>query len=204
MFEEVLRPEAKKLLVRLTPANFPLKTYLGGGTAIALHLGHRRSADLDFFTPTEFAEAQWEQKLKKQLGFELIQRDWQTLVGAASGVKISLLGYHYPEIGKRERVYQTSVASLTDLAAMKLETVIGRGTKRDFFDIYFLAQKFSLPKLFGFYQGKFQNLKQREIMIKKALVFFEEADRDEMPDLLVPVAWQEVKRWMVDEVKKLS
>lgn len=203
MFEKILTPKTKTLLKRLGPEDLPKGTYLGGGTAIALHLGHRHSVDLDFFTPTEFVETQWGQKLKNELGFKLTQRDWQTLIGTVAGVKISLFGYKYKLIRKPAILYRVSVALLPDLAAMKLETVIGRGTKRDFVDIYFLAQKYGLWKIFEFYQEKYGNLEERELMIKKGLIFFEEADKEEMPAMLIRVGWNEIKRWILQEVRKL-
>ena len=86
---------------------------------------------------------------------------------------------------------------------MKLETIIGRGTKRDLIDIYFLSQKFSLKQLFDFYQKKYGNLEERELMIKKALVFFDEADKDEMPEMLVSVNWEKIKRWFISEVREI-
>lgn len=203
MYEQILLPQTKRLLARITPQNLPTGFYLGGGTAVALHLGHRRSIDLDFFTPTEFVEMQWEEKLKKDLGFKLLKRDWQTLIGYVGEVKISLFTYKYKKIAQSETYYQVPVASLPDLAAMKMETIIGRGTKRDLIDIYFLSQKFTLRKLFAFYQKKYGNLEERELMLKKAMVFFDEADKDEMPDMLAPIDWEEIKRWFLSEVKKL-
>lgn len=203
MFENVLLLQTKKLLETMKTGSLPEDTYLAGGTAIALHLGHRRSQDLDFFTPTEFVEVQWEEKLKREFGFKLLQRDWQTITGVIGKTKFSLFGYKHKLIGPLDKVYATQMASLPDLAAMKLETVIGRGTKRDLIDIYFLAQKFSLSRLFDFYQEKYGNLSERELMIKKALVFFEEAEGDEMPDMLEKVSWQEIKEWLVSQVANL-
>lgn len=204
MLEKILTQKTQVLLQKLRPGNLPKGTYLGGGTAVALHLGHRQSFDLDFFTPTEFIELQWEQRLTKELVFKLAQRDWQTLIGTVDGVKISLFGYKYKLIRKPGIFYSIKVASLPDLAAMKLETVIGHGTKRDFMDIYFSAQKYGLQKLFEFYQEKYGNLEERELMLKKGLVFFEEADKEEIPQMLVKTDWSEVKRWILSEVRKLQ
>lgn len=195
MDKNVLSSQTDQLLKKLKPKNFPKNTYLGGGTAVALHLGHRRSNDLDFFTPSEFIEKQWEQKLKLELDFKLADRDWQTLIGDIKGVKISLFGYKYKLIGEFSKFYTIEIASLPDLSAMKLDTIIGRGTKRDLIDIYFLAQKFGLSELYKFYQKKYGNFYEREIMIKKALVYFEEADPDEMPAMLSEVKWEEVKEY---------
>jgi hypothetical protein len=69
MHEEILLPQIKKVLEKISIKNLPENSFLFGGTALALHLGHRRSVDLDFFTLTEFVETQWEEKLKKELNF---------------------------------------------------------------------------------------------------------------------------------------
>ena len=203
MLDTVLLPETKNLLEKITPEKLPEKTYLGGGTAIALQLGHRRSVDLDFFTPTEFVERQWEEKLKKNFGFKLLKRDWQTLIGYISEVKISLFAYKYKQIAPKKFYGKTSIASLQDLAAMKLDTILGRGTKRDLIDIYFLSQKFTLPLLLTFYQKKYGNLEERELMLKKAFVFFNDAEQDEMPDMLMGIKWKDVKNYFLSETKKL-
>lgn len=204
MFDAVLLPETKKLLEDITPENLPKDSYLAGGTAVALQLGHRRSHDLDFFTPHEFTEKQWEEKLKKELGFKLLKRDWQTLIGYRGQVKISLFGYNYQQIAPKETYGSLSVASLPDLTAMKLDTILGRGTKRDLIDIYFLMQKFSFKKAFSFYQKKYGNLTEREIMLKKALVFFADADKDEMPDMIVKISWDKIKERLLGEVKNFK
>lgn len=195
MDKNVLSSQTNQFLKKLKANNFPKNTYLGGGTAVALHLGHRRSNDLDFFTPTEFVEKQWEQKLKIELDFKLAKRDWQTLIGDIKGVKFSLFGYKYKLIGEFSKIYAVNIASLPDLSAMKLDTVLTRGTKRDLIDIYFLAQKFGLIKLYEYYQKKYSNFEEREIMIKKALVYFEEAEADEMPEMLIALNWEEVKKY---------
>lgn len=202
MFENILSSQTKKFLDRIKPENLPKDTYLAGGTAVALRLGHRRSADLDFFAPYEFVEKAWEEKWQKEFDFRLTQRDWQTLIGFIGKVKISLFYYKYPLIGSLDSLNDVAVASEADLAAMKLDTILGRGTKRDLIDIYFLAKKFSLAKLFEYYQKKYCNLCERELMLKKALIYFDEADKDEMPQMRVPFNWRQVKKWLVEEVRK--
>lgn len=202
MFTNILPGPTKTLFEKLKPSHLPPGTYLGGGTAVALYLGHRRSQDLDFFTPHKFVETQWEQKLEKELGFRAVQRDWQTLIGTIGTTKISLFGYKYKLIGKLAELYNIPVASLPDLACMKLETVIGRGTKRDFIDIYFLAQKYTLPALLKFYQRKYGTLKDKKLMIKKGLIFFDDAEDDEMPDMIIDVDWKAVKKYLVSEVQR--
>lgn len=204
MFENVLSHQTKKLLGQIKSENLPKDTYLAGGTAVALRLGHRRSADLDFFVPYEFVETAWEQKWQKEFDFKLTKRDWQTLIGFVGKVKLSLFYYQHTLIETSDIFLGVPVASEPDLAAMKLDTILGRGTKRDLIDLYFLAKKFSLAKLFEYYQEKYHNLQERELMFKKALTYFDEADKDEMPNMLVPINWRQVKKWLVEEVRKLE
>lgn len=203
MFDNALQDWTKRFLENLKSDNLPYKTYLGGGTAIALQLGHRRSADLDFFTPTKFAEIRWQQELEESFRFKLLQKDEQTLIGTVGKVKLSLLGYRYKLIGETERYKRILLASLPDLAAMKLDTIIARGAKRDFIDVYFLAQKYGLQKLLAYYRQKYGNFQGRELMIEKGLLFFEDADKQYMPDMLVPADWKKIKSWFVDQVKRL-
>lgn len=204
MFTQVLQDWTREFISKLKPQDLPKAAYLGGGTAIALQLGHRRSVDLDFFVPQEFNEDAWQQQLEKNFQFKLVQKDKQTLTGIVKKVKLSLLGYKYKLIEQPKECFNLTMANLPDLAAMKLDTVLVRGAKRDFIDIYFLAQKYGLEELFGFYDKKFGNFREREIMLQKALIYFDAADKEYMPDMLVPADWKEIKNWFVTQIKKHS
>ena len=200
MNSQVLPLPTKTLLDSLASGDFPQDTYLGGGTAIALWLGHRKSRDLDWFTPHEFDESMWQMKWESGHGFKLLSRDWQTLEGYIGGAKMALFHYKYPLTGAFGEYRGLKIAGLEDLAAMKLETIISRSTKRDFVDLYFLAKKFGLDKLFDYYDQKFGLLEERELMLKKALVYFSDAEDDEMPDMVDPLKWDEVKRYFLKSV----
>ena len=197
MRSEVLPEPTRKLLDKFSSENLPAKSYLGGGTAIALWLGHRQSVDLDWFTSQEFDEKMWQMKWETELGFTLRGRDWQTLNGEIESVKTALYFYKYPLIDKTISYNNLKIGGLKDLAAMKMDTVISRGTKRDFIDLYFLTKKFGARQMFEFYDYKYGNLADRELMIRKALVYFREADEDEMPRMLIPVNWEVVKSYFL-------
>lgn len=200
MYLNTVSPLTANLLNKLKPSDLPEKSYLAGGTAIALQLGHRKSNDLDFFTPTKFSEIAWEEKLKEDLKLKTNQRDWQTIAGNIGSVKFSLFYYSNKLIEKLIPWNGVFLASLPDLAAIKLDTVISRGAKRDLIDIYFLVKKYSLPKLFTFYEQKYGNFSDREIMIKKALVYFDDADKDEDPQMLANISWKTIKENLVNFV----
>jgi len=194
---DVLPEPTKRLLEKFRPEDLPSDTYLAGGTAIALWIGHRQSVDLDWFTPHEIDEKMWQMKWETKLGFSLKRRDWQTLIGEIESVKTALFFYKYPLIEKASDYRGLKIAGLKDLAAMKIDTVLSRGTKRDFIDLYFLGKKFGPDKILEYYDGKYGNLKDKELMIRKALVYFKEADGDEMPRMLAPLDWQEIKDYFL-------
>jgi len=197
---EVLPEATATLLGKIQPTDLPEGTYLAGGTAIALWLGHRQSVDLDWFTPARFNEQAWLQKWEELFNFTLTTRDWQTLEGQAEGVKLAIYYYKYPIIGKLGEYNQAKVAGLEDLSAMKLDAVTSRGTKRDFIDLYFLARKYGLNHLFQYYDLKYGAWEERQLLVKKALIYFEEADEDEMPQMLVPIHWDQIKRYFIQAV----
>ncbi len=70
-------------------------------------------------------------------------------------------------------------------------------------DLYFLAQRFTLAKLLEFYQEKYGLLAEREIMLKKGLTYFADADQDEMPEMLAETGWEEIKSWFPQEIRNL-
>lgn len=200
MISEVLAKPTKELLDKFSLHDFPEGSYLGGGTAVALWLGHRQSEDLDWFSPKEFDEKMWQMKWENDWQFTLMSRDWQTLEGQIGEVKTSLYYYKYPMIGKSEKFGEVQIAGLEDLSAMKLEAIISRGTKRDFVDLYFLAKKFGLDKMFEYYDLKYGLFKDRELIMKKALIYFDEADTEEMPNMLTHLDWKEVKAYFTKVV----
>lgn len=201
MYTNTILENTHKLLTLFGKESLPSNTYLAGGTAIALQLGHRKSIDLDFFTKNEFNEDQWVQKLEKEYNLKLFSKDWQTIIGNIYDVKFSLFYYKYPLINNLIDFENIKLASLEDLSAMKLDTVISRGTKRDLVDIYFLAQRFGLESLYKFYDQKFGNYEDRELMIKKALVYFDDAENDVDPNMLVDFNWDETKKYFLQNVK---
>lgn len=114
----------------------PPGTYLGGGTALAVHLGHRISRDLDFFFHEQIDLDGLTRSLQSIGGFAVTLRDEQTLNGVFSGTRLQFLS----AIGQR-RLDSTStvagieVAGLGDILAMKLKVIGDRGELRDYFDL---------------------------------------------------------------------
>lgn len=140
MHLNALSKTTKKTLAKLDSSRFFAETdaYLAGGTALALHLGHRYSEDLDFFTLKAFASKSQIQFLSKIGNFKLNQTGWRTILGEFEGTKFSLSYYQYKLIEKPQTILKnTYLASLADIAAMKIAAIADRGTKRHFIDLFF-------------------------------------------------------------------
>ncbi|MBU0566746.1 nucleotidyl transferase AbiEii/AbiGii toxin family protein [bacterium] len=205
MFEETLIKGANDSLAILGRSGILKDAYLAGGTAAALQIGHRISVDFDFFTPKEFAPKKFSTALSKLGSFDEDQADKGTVLGKFKGVSFSLFIYKYPLIFPAIKYLSLNMADIRDIAAMKIDAIATRGAKRDFIDLYFMCQfGYQLEQLLDIYDKKYENLAAKEIHIIKSLVYFEDAESDEMPRMLKEVDWEVVKRYFEAEVKRLG
>ena len=204
MFEQVLPGNTQTSLALLGKSEILKDAYLAGGTACALHLGHRISYDLDFFTGKKFNEKAVARELKKIEKFHLEEIRWQTIFGKISEYKFSLFYYEYPLIAPVKRYKGIKIVDLKDIAAMKIDAVSTRGTKRDFVDLYFICKEnLSLKKAILLYDKKYHNIENMQFHILKSLTYFENAEPEAMPKMLKNISWDQVKKFFVAEAKRL-
>lgn len=172
---------------------------------MALQLGHRISYDLDFFTREVFDENKLLPQLKEISKFHLERTAWRTILGKFSGVKFSLFFYEYPLIDPPKRFGKINVLGISDIAAMKIAAIASRGVKRDFVDMYFICKEgVSLKEAVQLYDRKYKNLATTSLHIMKSLVYFDDADPEEMPKMLKPCEWKAVKKYFETEIKKMN
>jgi len=198
-------PDKTNALIIAFQKDFPsfLKDfYLSGGTALALQIGHRESEDLDFFCEKDFDPKQIESNLKHFGSLEETELDKNTLNTYLTGVKLQFLGYPYRLIKPLINWRGLKISSALDIACTKLQTVGMRGNKKDFFDIYFLLEIFSLENLFKALEEKYPEVKYNITHILKSLVYFEDAETQPMPKMHKEVDWKTVKNKLMDTVKK--
>jgi len=175
---------------------------LGGGTALALQIGHRISYDLDFFTAKEFNAQVFLKKISQTKLYHHERVSQGTILGKLGDIKFSMFYYPYPLLEKTTEFKNINIAAVADIAAMKIAAVSERGTKRDFIDLYFILQKITLNEALSLYDRKYQKLSSNLIHVKKSLVYFEDAEKDPMPMMLVSVSWPEVKNFFKGEARK--
>jgi hypothetical protein len=192
---EVLSRSQTRVLGEIGPYLTGCGFYLAGGTAVALHLGHRRSVDLDWFTaerlPDPLGLAQDLRELP--LPFVAGQVAPGTLHGSARRVRLSLLEYRYRLLGSLCPWQRSAkLASRKDLAAMKIAAVAQRGAKKDFVDLYALGRRsFSLRQMLRWYQKKYAINDVAHVLY--SLAYFDDADAERMPPMLWNVKWPTIK-----------
>jgi hypothetical protein len=203
---EALPPDQQEALRKMGRVVAGYGFYLAGGTAVAVHLGHRQSVDLDWFTEQRLDEPMRLAKELEAQGVDL-QVDSVTrgmLHAEADGVRVSFLEFVYPSLVPPFEwpSFNCHVASLDDLAAMKLLAVAQRGTKKDFLDVYALGMHgLSLTDMLAYYQKKFST---RDIArVTYSLSYFDDADPDPMPTMLADVDWDQVKETIRAWVKSM-
>ena len=187
---DAIPDSVRALLVRLAPHTALADFSLGGGTSLALRFGHRLSVDLDFFTLQEFSP-------------ELIFKDLQlvdaTITGRAinsltadvGGVKLDLLRHSYPSLAPNDKLDGITLVSLPDLAAMKLNALTNRGSKKDFFDFAELLNHLAIGQMLDFFTNKYQAMDVFTVI--RSLAWFEDAELEPDPISLTGLTWSQVK-----------
>jgi hypothetical protein len=202
-----LNPLQKKILQQLEPILMRQHYYLGGGTTIAIYLGHRHSVDLDWFTEEGITDPmRLAQNIRdKGIPFVTGQIERGTLHGTISGVRIRFLEYKYPLL-KPLIIWQKAacqLATLEDLACMKLSALTQRGSKKDFVDIYALGLRyFSLRDMLRLYQKKFSVEDMGHVLY--GLSYFDDADKERLPKMFWDTDWRTIKKTIQGWVKEVA
>jgi predicted nucleotidyltransferase component of viral defense system len=175
---------------------------LAGGTALALRIGHRISVDLDFFGDKNFSTEEILDLMAGEKPISIISQHKNILILNVQNVKVDFVSYQYPLIAKPIVEGVIRMLATSDIAAMKLAAIAGRGRKRDFYNLYFMLKEFSMKQMIDFYNQKFHD--GSEMMVARSLTFFDDADTDEIPRMFAPtVSWEEIKMTTLKEVKNL-
>ncbi len=199
----ILNTDLLQTLASLEQASLLLPFYLGGGTGLALQLGHRRSQDLDFFSFDSFDPESLLQRLERLGDLSVMSKSHRTLHVEFQRTKISFLGYPYRLLFPPHLFQSVQVANGRDIACMKISAIAGRGAKRDFVDLYAASQRYGLPHLLELFQEKFSEANYSRAHLLKSLAYFAEAEKDPAPDMLTPVSWGEIKEFFRREAPRL-
>lgn len=173
---------------------------LVGGTSLALQLGHRISIDLALFGSFDSC-----------LPLEMFLFDFENVNKTGSnrfmqffeidGVKVDFVNYNYPWLNEPLIEEGIKLASIEDIAAMKINAIINRGTKKDFIDIDFLLERYTLVQILELYQKKYE-VKDYQMALR-SLSYFEDAENEAMPRMLVKKDWKTIKSDIIEKIRSI-
>lgn len=182
---DILPPPQRRLWDEMS--TLPESFTLYGGTAIALHLGHRASVDFDFFGDTCFDPRELAAQIPFLFGATITQIEPQTLsmiVDRSGAVKVSFFGLPgFPRLAPRRRAANgVHVASLLDLAGTKASVVQVRAEAKDYLDLdALIGAGMDLPRALAAGRALYGASFAPQATLK-ALSYFSDGDLAAVPD----------------------
>ncbi len=176
---------------------------LVGGTALALMYGHRISVDLDLFNNEKFENEKIISSLHEHFGHEFYVRSATGfgIFGFIGDLKIDIVRFPHPVIRPIIETEGIRMYSPEDIIAMKVQAILGRGKKKDFWDIAELLKHFTVKDFVSLHKEKYstQNLL---ITVPQAMTYFDDADDGEDPISLKKQTWNSVKKEIQSKVRR--
>jgi hypothetical protein len=177
---------------------------LAGGTGLAFRLGHRVSEDLDFFRTDDVDVRALHDELARHGSYETLQEAEHTLTVLLHRTKLSFFRVRDPFLFESVPWRFFSIADVRDVALMKLAAISGRGSRRDFADLYIILQNEpSLEAYFDLLPRKYDPSRLNTYHILKSLTYFDDAEAEPMPRMRVPFDWAECKAFFVREARAI-
>lgn len=197
---QTIQPDTLELLKKISAQPEVQETRLVGGTALALQYGHRQSDDLDFFGRLPENMDVLIDMVRRVGDVTILNRGKIILQMVVNQVKVDFVDYSpCPWIDEPVRGDGFVLASDKDIAAMKVNAIIGRGTRKDFIDLFVLLQHYSLPEILGFYRQKYPDFSEYRALL--SMTYFEDAEMQDMPRMFIDTPWQTMKTAIVNAVK---
>ena len=193
--KQTVKPELLVLLNFLMGEEIFRDYNLVGGTSLALQKGHRESIDIDLFGNKEIEEIEFTAALSIFGNPIILKKSKNIIVYSVDGIKLDFVNYHYPWLKPFKLIENIRFASFEDVGAMKLNAIAGRGTKKDFIDLYVLLQHFTLKDLISFYKLKYAD--GSEFLVLKSLTYFDDADIENNPKMFLQVHWEHIKQFIL-------
>jgi len=195
-----LLKEHKEVAEKIFPVLEKGDFYLAGGTALYYYLKHRYSIDLDFFTQKDIDFREFHQNFSPE-EIKMISKD--TIHAKVKEVNVSFFFYPYPLLKPFLYLNSLKLASLEDILCMKINAIILRGSRKDFIDVYFIMKSLKMKsneaiKLFVKKFGKYE-----ELVIKKALTYFEDAEKEPEIPIFKKFSWNSIKNFFIKEFAKI-
>ncbi len=172
---------------------------LAGATALALQIGHRKSIDINLFGAIDFELIRIQDLFAEFDSVKPIKKSKKINIFIINGVKVDFVNYSYPWLSDSNVEDNIRMAAINDIAAMKLAAATGRGSKKDFVDLCFLLQHYSLEALLNMYAAKYHD--GSAFLVLKSLTYFADAENEADLNMLISTPWETVKQKLKQEVE---
>jgi predicted nucleotidyltransferase component of viral defense system len=193
---ETVEPGTFSLLKKLMALPSLQPFSLVGGTALSLRYGHRSSDDLDLFFHEKFNHDPIISELESTYQQKFVYKHQHLHFGIfcfIDNVKVDVVHYPHLPIEGFETFDSIRMYSSADISAMKIQAILGRGKKKDFWDLYELLQHFSLQQMMDWHKQKYPN-QMLAISIPHAITYFVDAEESEAPVSFKNQTWANVKK----------
>jgi len=207
LYWETVTSQMREVLRAVGESELCPRFYLAGGTGLALQLGHRRSVDLDFFSETDEVRPEMHRHALHVLaGFQpsVVEQAWGNLLLVVENLHVGFFGYGYPLVAPPSRAEGVPLASVTDIGLMKLDALATRASRKDFYDVYAVAQRVPLRDLLDLAPTKYPMVRDFEARVVRYMAYFDRAEQEEPPPLLEAVAWSTVKAFFREQAVVLG
>ncbi|MHB8108066.1 MAG: hypothetical protein ACYDH4_11670 [Candidatus Cryosericum sp.] len=206
MHPECVEEKARIVMSRLGPTLGMHGAVLASGTGLALHLGHRISGDLEFFTQRAFRPTDILEELRALAGIvQPVAMEGGTMIVEADGARLSLTEESTRFIEPTTRVNGCDVAGIIDIAAMKVMAIERDGTRNDFVDLYVVLQMMPFRKIICNALERYGGAELEPVTVGKGLVWFERADAQVDSHSIhtgVPIPWERVRDFFHSSVRQ--
>jgi predicted nucleotidyltransferase component of viral defense system len=167
---------------------------LVGGTALSMRYGHRSSVDLDLFYHEKFDSTLIEQELIDYFGDNYFTEGGHKNFGIfcfIDKIKVDIVYFPHQLIAPIET--EKGIRFYSSADAMKIQAILGRGKKKDFWDLHELLKHYSLQQIMDWHKQKYPN-QMLAISIPNAITYFVDADNSETPVSFKKQTWESVKK----------
>ena len=197
---QTVQPDTLELLKAISAQPEVKELRLVGGTALALQYGHRQSVDLDFFGRLPEDKDELIDVVRRVGDVTVFNRSKIILQMVVNQVKVDFVDYsRYPWIDEPILGDGFVLASDKDIAAMKINAIMGRGTRKDFIDLYVLLQHYSLAQIMDFYRQKYPEFSEYRALL--SMTYFDDAEMQDMPLMFIKAPWESIKTSIIQAVE---
>ena len=205
IYKGTVKPELIKVAQKPCSIEILNSFRIVGGTGIALQIGHRISIDIDFFSNEKIGKSIIANSIKENFPEVELTVSTYNVKATINGIRVEIFDdwgtpYRQPPVIEENM----RIASLQDIAALKLTALTERRQKKDYIDLYFLFKKFDSLALLIDYKNYEPALSDKSLLFALDEVKTAETNKSEMPMMIAEVSWDDIKKEMYTASKKFT